>query len=682
VEKTKFFDHATWGLAEDLIPLGGGPTPLVSKELAGGKGANLVEMASLGLPVPPGIVIPTTYCNVYKGLTAYPATQKSLVHQLAKASYDYFTQFVVGDGYIPLLSVRSGARVSMPGMMDTLLNVGLNVGNYWYWEDQLGAECAKDCGHRLNEMFQKTCGANPPDNTVAQLEMAIEAVFKSWDSERAIEYRAMHGYPENWGTAVTVQAMVFGNLNDKSGSGVLFTRDPATGEDFVTGEFLVNAQGEDVVSGVRTPRPLHEMEDWNEPVLDQLLTISGKLEAHYKDAQDVEFTVQDGKLYILQTRNAKRTAAAAFKIAHDLAVAGSISKKDAVKRVTSAQYHALSREMIDPEFTGEPTVTGLAASPGLVRGPVVFTKEAVSKFQNPILVRPDTCPEDFPAMVKSAAILTSTGGATSHAAVVARGINKPAVVGATGITMITATHAMFGSTLVAEGDFVSIDGATGRVWLGAVPTLTSTPTEEAEEVLRWATEAANLITVHSVESGGQLPERGSSYLSVCSLSKAKEYRELFKVLLKKPHLRGMIGFGRPKHNLTAEDAQYLSLLTLTGVHQGSADVGEFINAATGKTLTKKLKAKWTIHPPRSIKDSEVDALVDAGWKVVRPVRTLKDLFAADGLVEFDDDFKTRMESEKLTIQEVLVILDRAGRKVSEIGALVSPEDFVNEALGK
>jgi pyruvate,phosphate dikinase len=445
----------------------------------GGKGYGLWWMQQQGVNVPPALIIPTTMCTAY--MKAPKGTMKKIASQYANIEKFFKGQF----GFMPLLSVRSGARVSMPGMMDTILNVGLDQTTEALWRKKLGDEAYTDSLHRLITMygnvvyginrhllekddvlsaldvFQKETG-HPFPTAKAQVIGAIEAVFKSWNNDRARFYRKMNNIPEEWGTAVVVQAMVFGNLNDNSCTGVLFTRNPDNGDGKVVGEYLVNAQGEDVVAGIRTPQDLSEMSNWNDTVAQEILDVSLKLESARKDVQDIEFTVQDGKLFILQTRNAKRSARAAVKIAVDMVTEGLLTPAEAVKRVTLKELDLAQQSILDPKFKDEPFATGIPACSGVVTGIAVLSAADAINCKEPcILVTQETTPDDIAGMNAAVGVLTMTGGATSHAAVVARGMNKPCVVGL-GKDITSFVH---GPTVL------SFDGATGRVWLGKVPVI-------------------------------------------------------------------------------------------------------------------------------------------------------------------------------------------------------------------
>ena len=432
--------------------------------LLGGKGAGLVWMANQGVQVPPFVVLPT---NLWAEYDTSPKTMMKKINKIIPEIIDVFKEQF---GYLPLLSVRSGARVSCPGMMDTILNVGLTAKTKSFWDEKLGAACADDCFKRLAEMYgsvvleksKERCSTdNLPATAHEQIYGAIEAVFKSWNNDRAKFYRKMHNIPETWGTAVVVQAMVFGNFNENSGSGVLFTRNPDTGENVVTGEFLTNAQGEDVVAGVRTPMPLSKMAAWNQNVATELMAAVTKLEQARKDVQDVEFTVQDGVLYILQTRNAKRTAAATIRIALDMAKEGMISEEDALKRVSARDFDIAQQDVIDPKYKVKAEMNGLSACMGVVTGKPVFSAQDAIDCKVPcILVTAETTPDDIAGMHAAKGVITMTGGATCHAAVVARSMNKPCIVGVGASLDILKAHAK-----------ISMDGATGRIWFHEVPVI-------------------------------------------------------------------------------------------------------------------------------------------------------------------------------------------------------------------
>ena len=481
---------------------GGSDGDASMKDVLGGKGANLAEMALLGIPVPPGFTIPTEQCRAYR---------KAGYGQVGKVWPDVVKGMAwLADqlGFQPLVSVRSGAPMSCPGMMDTILNVGLTQGNLGEWSARIGARAALDSYRRLIQMLGSTAYGVPhaafekelaavkeeqgcdedrdltaesleglitrykkvfqavtqqpfPDNAQEQLRAAIEAVWKSWDNERAVTYRKLQDISGDVGTAVTVQAMVFGNFNDESGSGVLFSRNPSTGENKVVGEFLANAQGEDVVAGIRTPLPLERMAELWPDVTSDLLAVVERLEAHYKDMQDVEFTVQDKVLYMLQCRIGKRSALAAVRIAVDLAEEGLIDRKEAVRRVKPYEYKIATQPTVDPAFAAPADITGIPAGVGVAVGKAVTSSADAVKCSEPcVLVTHETNPNDIEGMAAAKGILTITGGSTSHAAVVARALNKVCIVGAA-----SDPNAKILDPGAMEGRRITLDGATGRVWL-------------------------------------------------------------------------------------------------------------------------------------------------------------------------------------------------------------------------
>lgn len=466
----------------------GEKTTETSKDVLGGKGAGLVYMSNLGVSVPPGFIIPCSTCS------AYFKSPDAVMETISKSIEPYLAKLKAKFGYMPLLSVRSGSRQSMPGMMDTILNVGLDENTMDEWVVRLGINCVSDSRRRLIEMYgsvvqgidrSKFHGQNAGDAAKTykdetgskfpmgkvQLLRSIEAVFRSWNNERAKFYRKQHGIPESWGTAVTVMAMVFGNMNDQSGTGVLFTRNPDSGQNVVTGEFLPNAQGEDVVAGIRTPLPLSKMFDWNKAVHAELQALVLKLEKDKKDVQDVEFTVQDGKLFVLQTRTAKRSAGASVKTAMDMLQEKLIDADEVTRRVSFREFRIASAPVVDPAYKVAPASTGLPACSGVATGVVVHTaKDAVASKVPCVLVTNETTPDDIAGMDAAAGVLTMTGGATSHAAVVARAMNKACVVG------LGKKQADF-----PVGSVVSIDGATGRVWAHEVPVVNGAGSPELKQ---------------------------------------------------------------------------------------------------------------------------------------------------------------------------------------------------------
>ena len=511
------------------------------KELLGGKGANLAEMTNLGMPVPQGFTVSTEACTRYyeDGETIAPEIEAEIAGYIKEM--EKITQKTFGDIANPLLvSVRSGARASMPGMMDTILNLGLNdevvvglaklTGNERFaydsyrrfiqmfsdvvmdvpkssfehlidgmkhkkgvkFDNELDAGDMKEMVRLFKDYFKKQKGFDFPSDAKVQLMEAIKAVFRSWDNPRAIVYRRMNDIPGSWGTAVNVQAMVFGNMGDSSGTGVAFTRNPATGEKKLYGEFLMNAQGEDVVAGIRTPQTIDQLKQVMPEAYNQFVEIADKLELHYKDMQDMEFTIENTKLYMLQTRNGKRTAAAALKIAVDLVEEGMITEKEAVMKVEPKQLDALLHPQFEPQALKAAKVAGkgLNASPGAACGKVYFTAEDACKAVNDrkekaILVRLETSPEDIEGMHASEGILTVRGGNTSHAAVVARGMGTCCVCGCGDIEIHDGYFTLHGEK-VNEGDYISLDGSTGNIYIGKLPTIEAKITGGFEKFMAWA----------------------------------------------------------------------------------------------------------------------------------------------------------------------------------------------------
>jgi pyruvate,orthophosphate dikinase len=510
------------------------------KNLLGGKGANLAEMCNLGLPVPGGFTITTEACVYYfrHNNKWAPGLKQELAKNLKKLEREMGANF--GNGSKPLLlSVRSGARASMPGMMDTVLDLGLNdktlesvknlTGNERFAYDSfrrfiqmfssvvLGIDSSifeyelaklkkkkrakldtdlktddlRDLCNTFKGIVKKKTGKPFPQAPHKQLDMAIDAVFNSWNTQRAKDYRELYNIPEDWGTAVNVQAMVFGNAGENSGTGVAFTRNPSTGENRFFGEFLVNAQGEDVVAGIRTPLSVGEMEKYFPRAAKKLLRIARKLEKHYRDMLDLEFTIQDKELYMLQARIGKRTAASAVKIAVDLVKEKWISKKEAVLRVKPDQLEQLLHKTIDPKAVVKVIAKGLPASPGAAVGRVVFSSAAAIKMEHngepAILIRYETSPEDFAGMAKAKGILTVHGGMTSHAAVVARGMGKCCISGAGDIKIDERNQlCTIGKTALHRGDWLTLDGSTGRVILGKADVISPTLSGDFGKLMKMA----------------------------------------------------------------------------------------------------------------------------------------------------------------------------------------------------
>ena len=518
------------------------------RELLGGKGANLAEMTRAGMPVPQGFTITTEACTQYyeDGRQINDEIQAEIYEYLAKMEQICGKKFA--DKENPLLvSVRSGARASMPGMMDTILNLGLNdevvvgfakfTGNERFAYDsyrrfiqmfsdvvmelpksefekiidqkkaergvkqdvELNADDMKDLVKRFKAFYLEQKGEEFPQDPKVQLMEAVKAVFRSWDNPRANVYRRMNEIPYDWGTAVNVQQMVFGNSGDRSGTGVAFTRNPATGEKALFGEYLINAQGEDVVAGVRTPSPISKLKEEMPEVYEEFANIADRLEKHYKDMQDMEFTIENGKLYMLQTRNGKRTANAALKIAVDLVDEGMIDEEEAVLRVEPQQLDALLHPQFDADAlkNAQPIGKGLAASPGAACGKIVFTAEDAKAWkergEKVVLVRRETSPEDIEGMQSAEGILTVRGGMTSHAAVVARGMGTCCVSGCGDIVVDYDTKSFtLGGKTYHEGDYISIDGSTGNIYGEAIPTAPATISGDFGRYMGWADKVRRL----------------------------------------------------------------------------------------------------------------------------------------------------------------------------------------------
>ena len=553
-------------------------------ELLGGKGAGLAEMASLGLPVPPGFTITTEVCAAYyaNGRKVPGALRPEVERGLAAVGKAVGASF--GDARNPLLvSVRSGARASMPGMMDTILNLGLNgatvaglaqrsgderfaydsyrrfiqmyadvvlgidhsvfeeiLDNYKNlnglgFDTDLKAEDWKAIVAEYKKAIAAQLGRPFPEDTNEQLWGAIGAVFGSWQNARAITFRRLHGLPDDWGTAVTVQAMVFGNMGETSATGVAFTRNPSTGANELYGEFLLNAQGEDVVAGTRTPQPLTEAarNDSSDPnpsleallpeAFAELVAIFSKLERHYRDMQDIEFTIQNGKVWMLQTRSGKRTAEASIKIAVDLAAEGILSHEDALLRVDPGALSQLLHPTIDPDARGEVIATGLPASPGAASGEIVFEADEAEAMKaqgrKVILVRVETSPEDIHGMHASAGILTARGGMTSHAAVVARGMGVPCVSGAGALRIdLKAREMRIGSRIFKASEMITIDGGTGRVFLGSVAMRQPELSRDFAALIGWADGARRLAVRANADTprdARQAREFGAQGIGLC-----------------------------------------------------------------------------------------------------------------------------------------------------------------------
>lgn len=542
------------------------------RSLLGGKGANLAEMTLIGLPVPPGFTITTEACNEY--LAKDQELSKEMWGEIIAALRDLEakTEKLFGDKDNPLLvSVRSGAPVSMPGMMDTILNLGLNDESVIGLAKLTGdRRFAYDCYRRFIQMFSNVVldlehahfeaivekykrrlslifdyeipeaeliglideykslvkekkGFDFPQDVNEQLNMAIKAVFDSWNNQRAIVYRKLNKIDSKLGTAVNIQCMAFGNMGDDCGTGVAFTRNPSTGGNKLYGEFLINAQGEDVVAGIRTPMPISELENKLPTVYDQFVDTCNKLENHYRDMQDIEFTVEKGKLYMLQTRNGKRTAKAAVKIAVDMVKEGIITIEEALLRLDANQISQLLHRQIDSNHTIAAIASGLPASPGAACGKVIFSADQAEKMgeagEKVVLVRSETTPDDIHGIIHAQGILTSRGGMTSHAAVVARGMGKPCVCGCEMLKINAEKHCFaVNGTIVKEGDIITIDGATGNVMLGEVPMIEPTLSDEFEQLLKWADDIKNLsirANADTPQDAARAREFGAEGIGLC-----------------------------------------------------------------------------------------------------------------------------------------------------------------------
>jgi pyruvate,orthophosphate dikinase len=544
----------------------------VGRETLGGKGAGLAEMTALGVPVPDGFVVTTQACIAY--LESGGQFPDGLIDEVSEhlAALEQRTGLRFGDRDNPLLvSVRSGAAVSMPGMMDTILNLGLSddaveglaartrnrrfaldayrrliqmygevvegVDGHRFEHElsalkerrgatqdvDLAVEDLEELVGRFEAVYREHTGRSFQQDARAQLERAIRAVFDSWNTPRAQVYRRANGIPDDLGTAVNVVQMVFGNKGDTSGTGVLFTRNPSTGERGLWGEYLVNAQGEDVVAGIRTPQPIERMAEELPEAFAELQETIRRLEEHYREMQDIEFTVEDGKLYLLQTRTGKRTAAAALRIAVDMVDEGLISKEEAVARIDAAQLDQLLHPRIDPSAEYEVAARGLNASPGAATGRIVLDADSAEERgragEAVILVRWETTPDDIHGLIQARGVLTAQGGMTSHAAVVARGMGKPCVAGCEGLTIdLDARRIRLNGRELAEGDVITLDGGTGSVIVGEVPLVPPQVSDDFQTVLAWADDARRLrvrANADTPEDAAKAREFGAEGIGLC-----------------------------------------------------------------------------------------------------------------------------------------------------------------------
>jgi phosphoenolpyruvate synthase/pyruvate phosphate dikinase len=655
------------------------------KKGLGGKGAALAALATL-LPkeTSPGFTVTTDTCRRFRETPAQTMTflMFRVVRELKAMAKEL--------GYMPLFSCRSGAEQSMPGMMDTILNLGLTDANLPTWEKRVGKKNAQELYRRLIEMFANVVhgaerkefeglslekakvrykiliGAEFPQSIKDQCAQAIEAVFKSWDNDRAKHYRKMNGISDEGGTAVNIQSMVFGNLGDTSGTGVLFTRNPLTGEDKLFGDWLMNAQGEDVVAGTRTPLPLAEMSNptrgggmWK-GILARLQVIAGQLEEHYGDMQDIEFTVEEGKLFILQTRNGKRTSQAAFKIAVDLQAEGRIGTGTALLRVTPEDYANATKDSVDPSFKTEPKVTGAPACPGFARGRIAKSVAFYTKWTEPtILVTHDTCPDDIAGMEKAVGIVTEVGGATSHAAVVARAMNTPTVVGAAGATKIP------------EGSMVTIDGATGRVWVDVdVPVVQGASDPNVAKMVEWGYECTGALRNSAQITCNRMVVNVTEWLAIpkpmvtASLKKLKAMKDRSGIVL---DVRTTEGLRHEEDNL---------LWKAFGDEKAST---EEISVLIDRLV--KAKAEGAVVKLDKALAGHADRLKEVGYAISCEVSTLPELLSATGPVTVADEFITEVAGGEIGYAKLKKLFKDAGRPITPLPKSMTPEQIVAEVFG-
>lgn len=638
-----------------------------NKYLIGGKGANLCEMTQIGLPVPPGFVITTSSCvKFYENNEELPEGLMDEV-KMAMMNLEEKTGKKFGGEEKPLLvSVRSGAAVSMPGMMDTILNLGLNdktvealekmtndprfawdsyrrfvslfgsialgIGDEPFhrameemkrkknarYDTDLSAEDLKELTTIFKSIIKEHTGKEFPQDPYLQLEEAIKAVFRSWNGKRCVDYRREFKITPDManGTAVNIQTMVFGNFGPRSGTGVGFTRDPATGENKLFGDFLMMAQGEDIVAGIRTPRPIVELKSVLPKVYNHLLEVRSILERHFREVQDFEFTIEDGKLYILQTRNAKMNALALVKTSVDMVHEGLITKEEAIMRIPPKQLIHLMYKHIDPKVDIEPTAVGVAASPGSATGEVVFSADDAERKgrggRKVILVREQTKPEDIHGFFASQGILTSIGGKTSHAAVVARSMGKPCVSGCADIKIFeNEKYMLIGEHRVVEGEIITIDGSTGRVWLGEIPTVEPEISHEFNTLLEWADEIRSLgiyANADTPEDALRALRFGAEGIGLCRTER------MFNAVDRLPIFQEMI-----LAETEVERRKYLNKLLPMQLE----DFKKILKAMEGKTVTIRL-----LDPPLHEflpATEEVNREIDMIKKFQEVLETLSDL---------------------------------------------------------
>lgn len=694
-----------WKFSKDATTEG-----TAEKSYLGGKGVGLVEMARAGLPVPPGIIIPTTVCpQVMAGGSAVLK---------AVAAEALFLLATVIPPVAALVSVRSGAAVSMPGMMDTILNVGIHDGNLEQFQKSMGAKAALDCYRRLVQMYGVTVrgmdvekfhiatqsvmttkygekllpktesdmnvmrlekllaknlklyemvvGEEFPQTIEDQLSGAIGAVFGSWDSERAQAYRKENKIPDTMYTACIIQQMVFGNLNKNSCSGVLFSRNPSTGANEMYGDFLVGGQGEEVVSGSVNTQKISEFSKWNKDAAAELFGIVKELElGAYQDMVDTEFTVENGKVWMLQVRTGKRSAAAAFKISYDMANEKTITRQQALKRVTATQYAILSRPQIDPTFKIAPLITGVAASKGIATGRIWFSSDKAQLNQGGILVTKETTPDDFAGMAASAGILTKLGGSTSHAAVVARAMDRACVVGCNGGMEHFGTWVIGGKSFV-EGSILTIDGNTGNVYDGAVPMVGGTIPDHVNEMMLWSIDSFGVTVKYDVTKD-TIPTQGEVYLSMINAKTSEAVAAVIHGLSDKCH--GILSFSDdPKF----DDNKFLSALCLK-----SQAMTATIDQIAGLAVASKnaVAANFTV--------VGIDIDVDLGqFKIHKKLETIGQLMAHDGYYELSDNLYGLLNAQGVNMVELADLLKQAGKSLTPITKPISKSELAFQVFGQ
>jgi phosphohistidine swiveling domain-containing protein len=672
------------------------PDPDTHKIILGGKGAGLAAMTQAGIPVPPGYTIPTSASVAYMSPGIHSEFNAKINGLIEEGESFLGSQF----DNLPLVSVRSGARVSMPGMMDTILNVGLTTETLPFWENKIGKRAALDSYRRLIQMYSSVALEVPmklfedqleemkadagvkfdyeldeehlarlvkrykqivvdqtdehfPDTREAQLRGAVFAVFDSWNNPRAIKFRAIEGIPDDWGTAVTVQAMVFGNVNDKSCTGVAFTRSNKNGDKAPVGDWLPNAQGEDVVAGIRDTFPLEALFDWNEKIALELALIMTKLETTSKEAQDLEFTVENGKLYILQTRKAKTSALAAFNIAYDMAQEGLITKQEACARITLDQFLVVMKDTIDPAFKTKPDFTGIKAGGTIVTGEAMFSSEAAVNCTGPcILVRKETDPDDIDGIKAAVGILTATGGTTSHAAVVANGMNKTCVVGASDLA-ISGTTAFYPAGKFKQGDKITIDGTTGSVWVKIdVPVIPGGAGAKVRAVVGWmhdGTYAARAELWQGMTAADILDAIAACtsdvvYIDTCMLEALDGNKKTLvnnlttlKVALDVCKAKTIIlDLSSATATYTTADAAMLKLFGQDPAVYGAAAEGVKATVITAGDWDMTLRTRCRVKVQHASAGTR-DLLKGGGYKVIASsqIKTFADLLDADGDIAVD-----------------------------------------------